>query len=141
MIRSGSSSDPPAAPASGLNRGLWSAGAALFSSSATLICCALPALMVAIGAGAALAGLVSTVPQLIWLSAHKEWVFAGAGLMLTLAGALQWQARRLPCPLDPALARLCTRTRRISAWVFGLAVLLYLLGALFAFVLPWWMMR
>jgi len=43
----------------------------LFTSASTLICCALPALLVAIGAGSVMAGLVSNVPQLIWLSKHK----------------------------------------------------------------------
>lgn len=116
--------------------GLWTALLALFGSSATLLCCALPALLVALGAGAALAGLVSAVPQLIWLSAHKGYVFAIAGALLALSAVLQWRARRLPCPTDPALARLCGRSRRLSAWLLGIAVTAYLVGLLFAFVLP-----
>ena len=38
---------------------------ALFTSFGTLICFALPALFVALGMGAAVAGIVSAVPQLI----------------------------------------------------------------------------
>ncbi len=34
--------------------GLWTSLASLFASSSTLICCAIPALLVALGAGAAL---------------------------------------------------------------------------------------
>src|SRR6187200_1056050 len=49
-----------------LRRNLGLATAALLASSGTLVCCVLPALMVALGAGAALAGLVTAVPQLIW---------------------------------------------------------------------------
>lgn len=56
----------------------------LFTSFGTLICCALPSLFVALGAGAAVAGLVSSVPFLITLSRHKEWVFLGAGLVIGL---------------------------------------------------------
>src|SRR3990170_2333314 len=65
-----------------------------------LVCafCAQPAVMVALGAGAALAGLVTAVPQLIWLSEHKAAVFGLAFVMLGLSGALLWRARRLPCP-------------------------------------------
>lgn len=48
-----------------LRGGLWSALLSIATSSSTLICCALPALLVAIGAGATLAGLVTAVPQLI----------------------------------------------------------------------------
>ena len=52
--------------------GVWSSAVSLFASSSTLVCCALPALLVAVGAGAALSSLVSAVPQLVWLSEHKE---------------------------------------------------------------------
>ena len=38
----------------------------LFSSFGTLICCALPALLVSLGAGAVLAGLITNFPQLIF---------------------------------------------------------------------------
>ena len=116
--------------------GLWSALLSLFTSGSTLICCALPALLVAIGAGATLAGMVSAVPQLIWLSAHKAAVFGVAGAMLAIAGLLQHRARHAPCPLDPKLAAACTRTRRASLGVWMFSVAVYALGALFAFVLP-----
>ena len=43
----------------------------LFTSFGTLICCALPALLVTIGSGAVLAGLISNVPQLLILSKYK----------------------------------------------------------------------
>ena len=36
----------------------------LFTSTGTLICCALPALLVSIGAGAVMAGLIEAVPQI-----------------------------------------------------------------------------
>ena len=55
--------------------GLWASLATLFASSGTLVCCALPALLVALGAGAALSSLVSAVPQLVWMSENKEALF------------------------------------------------------------------
>lgn len=109
----------------------------LFTSGSTLICCALPALLVAIGAGAALSGLVTVLPQLVWFSLHKELVFGFAGLMLAFSGALQWRARRLPCPLDPILAAACATTRRSSERVYLGSVVIYLIGCFFAFVAPW----
>lgn len=108
----------------------------LLASSATLICCVLPAVMVSIGAGAALVGLVSAVPQLVWLSEHKLLVFGVAGVLLAASGALLWRGRRLPCPVDPAAARSCTRLRRISAILYGVSLLAYGLACVFAFVLP-----
>ena len=81
------------------NAGL--AASALLASSATLVCCVLPAVLVALGAGAALAGLVSAVPQLIWLSEHKPWVFTIAGILLGVSGIALWMGRRAPCPTHP----------------------------------------
>ena len=43
----------------------------LFTSGGTLICCALPALLVSLGAGAVMASVVSSVPQIVWFSEHK----------------------------------------------------------------------
>lgn len=113
------------------NRGL--AWLSIFTSASTLVCCALPALLVTIGAGATLVGLTSNFPQLIWLSAHKGAVFGVAGAMLVAAGVLQWRARNAPCPLDDNLARACAKQRKVSAVVYGVSVLLYGIGAFFAF--------
>lgn len=106
----------------------------LFTSAGTLVCCALPALFVSLGAGAALAGLTSSFPQLIWISEYKAWVFSVAAVMLVIAGWMQWRARYLPCPADPAQARACMRLRRISFGIYIFAVVVYLIGAFFAFV-------
>lgn len=117
-------------------RGLGSALLALATSSGTLLCCTLPALLVSIGAGAALSSLVATVPQLVVLSEYKGWVFGAAALMLALAGAVQWRNRSAPCPIDPGLRDQCLRTRRWSRRVYAVSVALFALGLLFAYVLP-----
>jgi hypothetical protein len=119
-----------------LSRNAGLAAGALIASSATLVCCVLPAVLVAIGAGAALAGLVSAVPQLIWLSEHKPLVFGGASVLLLISGIVLWRGRALPCPADPSAAQACRRLRRISAILYGLAVGSFALAILFAFVLP-----
>ena len=108
----------------------------LLASSATLVCCVLPAVLVSLGAGAVLVGLVSAFPQLVWLSEHKGWVFGIAGVMLAASGAMLWHARRLPCPVDPNAARSCMRLRRISAVLYCVAAGSFLAGATFAFALP-----
>ncbi|HCU84970.1 MULTISPECIES: hypothetical protein [unclassified Methylophilus] len=108
----------------------------LFTSGSTLICCALPATLVAIGSVATLTSLISYFPQLIWISEHKPLVFGLAGAMLLIAGWMQWRARLLPCPTDPQLAALCTQTRRQSVWIYGFSVAIFMIGAFFAFVAP-----
>jgi hypothetical protein len=108
----------------------------LLASTTTLVCCVLPAVLVSIGAGAVMVGLVSTFPQLVWLSEHKALVFGIAGVLLAGSGMMIWHARTLPCPIDPIAARSCTRLRRISAWLYGVSLVAFVAGALFAFALP-----
>lgn len=119
-----------------LRRNLGVALLTLLASGGTLVCCVLPAVMVALGAGAALAGLVTAVPQLVWLSEHKAVVFGAAFALLVLSGATLWRARTLPCPADPALALACTRLRRASVVLWSVAMASTALGAVFAFALP-----
>ena len=113
-----------------------SAFLSLFTSGGTLICCALPALMVSLGAGAAMAGLIGAFPQIVWLSEHKVALFIVAGIMLLLAGAMQWRARSLPCPIEPSLATACMRSRKLSIAVYFFSVAMFLIGAFFAFAAP-----
>jgi len=110
---------------------------ALFGAFSTLICCALPALFVTLGAGAALIGLVSAVPQLIWLSEHKIPLFIFAGVMLTISGASRYMSRNAPCPVDPNAAKSCKRLRRIGLGIFIFSLAIYATGFFFAFIAPY----
>ena len=106
---------------------------ALFGSTATLVCCALPALFVALGMGAVVAGLVSAVPQITWVSENKPLVFGGSGVLIALAAWLQWHARNAPCPADPRAARACQRLRTASVVILAIAAVAWGIGAFFAF--------
>ena len=120
-----------------LKRNVGFAFGTLLASTATLLCCVLPAVLVSLGAGAVLVGLVSSFPQLVWLSEHKVGVFVIAGILLAASGVMIWRARSLPCPADPAAARSCMLLRRVSAVLYAVSLASYAAGALFAFVLPW----
>jgi uncharacterized iron-regulated membrane protein len=117
-------------------RNVGVAAAALLASSTTLLCCVLPAVLVSLGAGAAVVGLVTAVPQLIWLSEHKPLVFGVAGALLIVSGVMLWNARRLPCPTDARAAQMCATLRKASTSIYVIAVIAFSAGALFAFVLP-----
>lgn len=105
----------------------------LFASLSTLLCCALPALLVTLGAGAAMAGLVTAVPGIVWLSAHKNVLFAAAGVLLLGSAFLKWRFRNAPCPADPAAARACTRLRRAGNVVLVASGAVYVIGGFFAY--------
>lgn len=108
----------------------------LFSSFSTLLCCALPALFVALGAGAVMAGVVSTVPQIVLVSHHKPAVFIFAGTMLAISGFTQWRNRTAACPADPVKAEACSRLRKYSLLVFSVSLAIYVTGLFFTFIAP-----
>lgn len=109
---------------------------ALFSSTSTLFCCALPALFVALGSGAVFAGLITRFPALVFLSEHKVFLFSASGSLLIASYVLQTRASRLSCPTDPLLAENCKTTRSWSKPVFYLSALVYTVGSFFAFLAP-----
>lgn len=106
----------------------------LFASFSTLTCCALPALFISLGAGAALIGLLNTIPQLVWISEHKIALFIIAALLLTASGIAQYLNRNAPCPAKPEQADACQRLRRMSRFIFYISVLIYTVGFFFAFI-------
>ena len=108
----------------------------LFTSSGTIICCALPALLVSMGAGAALSSLITVFPQLVILSIYKIPIFIGAFIMLIIAGILQYQSRDLPCPADKKKAYACMQTRKVSMIIYFTSVGIFIIGLLFAFIIP-----
>lgn len=116
------------------NKSLWVSSIALFSSLGTLVCCALPALMVSIGAGASLAGFISVFPELTLLSDYKEVTFGLSGVLLLFAAYLFWRSRHDPCPVDPQQAKACRVLRRFSKGAIILAGILYGIGFFFAFI-------
>ena len=79
----------------------------LFTTTGTLICCAIPIIFVTLGLGATVAAMTSAFPFLIVLSQHKIWVFAFSGLMLAVSGWLMYRPGR-SCPTDPGLGQACS---------------------------------
>jgi hypothetical protein len=105
----------------------------LFGSVSTLICCALPALFVALGMGATVAGITSNFPWLVTLSQHKDWLFTGSFLMLSASALMQYMARNAPCPIDPKARAACIWGRKLSIWATGVSFLLWGIGFVVAY--------
>lgn len=102
----------------------------------TLICCALPALLVSLGLGAVMAGLASNVPGLIWMSENKTGVFIAAGAMLALNGFWLWSQRNAPCPIDPKLRDACITGRKTSKIIYFVSLGIFATGTFFAYLAP-----
>lgn len=108
----------------------------LFASSSTLICCALPAIFVVLGAGASFASLITVFPFLITLSQYKLHITLFALIMLVLAGYINYKTFYMPCPADPELGRLCMQTRKRSRYIYYLSLLLFIFATIFTYIIP-----
>ena len=107
---------------------------ALFGSTSTLLCCALPALLISLGAGAVMASLTSAIPGLMWLSAQKNLLFIAAGTLLAISSIIGWHQRSAPCQTDPEKAANCLKLRRLNAWLLTTSWLAYGCGLFFAYI-------
>ncbi len=105
----------------------------LFASVSTLLCCALPIALVALGMGAAVAALTSSAPVLIVLSTYKGYVFALSALTLSAAAWLAYRAGR-SCPTDPAEAALCRRATHWNRRTLWVAAAVWCLGFFAAYL-------
>ena len=99
----------------------------LFVSSGTLLCCALPILLVVLGFGSVVAAITSRYPLLVTLSEYEGWMFGISAGLLGLTAWFIW-GRKAQCPAEPQLAKLCERARVINQWVFLFAALVWLIG-------------
>jgi len=115
--------------------------ASLFGSLGTLLCCALPSLLVLFGLGATVASFLSAAPWLVTLSRHKNWVFASSASLIVVNFmyvyilAPKLRARALACPADDP--RACEVASRMSRAILWISAAIYALGFLSAYVLGW----
>lgn len=105
----------------------------LFTSTSTLLCCALPIILVTLGMGAAVASLTSAFPFLIFLSLHKIWMFAFSGFMLLISGWFIYRPVK-SCPMDPEFARLCEHSKRWNKGIFRVSLAIWAVGFFAAFI-------
>jgi mercuric ion transport protein len=105
----------------------------LFAASGTLVCCALPIILVTLGMGATVVAFTSSFPMLITIAQHKAWVFAGSGALLLLSGWLTYRSGG-SCPADPELARVCTQARIWNRRVYWVAGVIWSVGFFAAYL-------
>jgi mercuric ion transport protein len=110
----------------------------LFSSFSTLICCALPSVLVLLGMGTAVASLLSAAPWLVSLSRHKIWTFSIAGTLIACSFVMTYAiAPRLrqggACEAnDPTT---CGEVSKLSRSLLWASALIYAGGFFVAYLL------
>ncbi len=105
---------------------------ALFGSTGTLLCCALPAALAAIAGGAAISAYVSAFPSVIPLSRHKGWMFLIAGALIAFNGFLTFRPQgRLACAMTGGNG--CKVAGTFSKFMFWIAATIYMAGAFMSY--------
>lgn len=107
----------------------------LFTTSGTLLCCALPIVLVSLGFGAVVATLASSAPWLIALSQYKLWMFTFSAVLILLSIWYLYRPGR-HCPTDPQLAAACLRADQWNRRFIFIACGMWLIGFLAAYALP-----
>ena len=118
------------------DKSLFTSYLSLFTSFGTVLCCALPSLLVSIGMGATFAGLVGVFPQIVWLSENKVLVFSLSGVLILISCGLLYVNRYAPCPIDPNQANACAMSKKWSIRIIILSAILWFCGFFFAFLAP-----
>lgn len=106
----------------------------LFASTGTLICCALPALIATLLGTSALFTVIDSVPFLITLSDHKEWIFAVAGLFIGINVYHLWFSKNAGseiCPIEKKGA--CDDSKKFAKVITIISAVIVAIGALTAF--------
>ena len=106
---------------------------ALFASLATLLCCALPIIFVALGLGSAVAAITLKMPFLVALSSYHMWMFGCSAVLMGLGGWFIWNKK--DCPSDPQLAAACNRADAWAKLFIVFAVIIWVTGMFFTYLL------
>ena len=107
----------------------------LFTSSGTLLCCVLPAVVATIAGGAAVSSMLSAFPFLIPLSMNKEWIFLIAAILISINGYMVFKPNQeVVCDVDKGEDG-CEVTGRFNKRMFYISVTVLAVGAFFAYAL------
>jgi hypothetical protein len=94
----------------------------LFGSFSTLICCALPSVLVLLGMGTAVASMLSAAPWLVSFSRHKVWTFSIAGVLIACSFAVTYviaprlRAGEVCDADDPTTCGEVSKVSRVILW-------------------------
>lgn len=104
---------------------------ALFSSVGTLLCCALPALLITLGMGMTLASLTISIPWLFSLSRYKSVVFFIAGVLLAASFYFIFVRSKRIEVCEPEACEVAGKYSKATFWI---SFIIYCIGVTTAYL-------
>ena len=110
----------------------WLMFSGFVASLTTLFCCALPIILVSLGLGSVMAGLLSHLPWLIWISEHAIYFFILTFILLVISGYMIFY-KPDSCTLDNLKQCQSKQTYAKVIWLVTLIILI--IGFIFKYLL------
>ena len=106
----------------------------LFTSISTILCCALPIILVTLGMGAVFASLTASFPFITWLAEKSIYLFVIATILLLIGGYFIF-IKPQSCPADKKLAEMCNKTKTFNKIIWSLSVMILAISFFFKYIL------
>jgi len=106
----------------------------LFSTTGTLVCCAIPIIFVTLGMGSTVVAMTSSFPLLVTLSKYKIWIFLFSGVMLAISAWLMFRPGRY-CPTDERLYAACKKAHKWNKRIYWSSFIIWSIGFFAAYLL------
>ena len=106
----------------------------LFTSVSTILCCALPIILVFLGMGSVFASLTEHFPFITWLSKKSIHLFIIAIIFLLISGYFIF-IKNKTCPANKKLANICSKTTKFNKIIWFLSVIILVISFFFKYIL------
>ena len=106
----------------------------LFTSISTILCCALPIILVTLGMGAVFASLTASFPFITWLAEKSIYLFTIATILLLIGGYFIF-IKPQNCPADKKLAKMCDKTKTFNKIIWWISVIILAISFFFKYIL------
>jgi len=107
---------------------------ALFTSFSTILCCALPIILVFLGFGSAFAALSSNFMFINIIAEKGSYLFIASLIFLAISAYFIF-FKNQSCPSDKKLANICLKSKIINKYIWFFAIFIWIISFFFKYIL------
>ena len=106
----------------------------LFTSLSTIMCCALPIILVTFGMGSVFASITTIFPFINWVAEKSIYFFFISLISLLTAGYFIF-IKPQSCPADKNMAKICYKSKKLNKIIWYLSVIILGVSFFFKYIL------